>query len=46
MNISSINNNYKLEAGVNDAAIETLKLLLMQYGTEKIDKNYGRQWKK
>lgn len=38
MNISSINNNYKLEAGVNDAAVETLKLLLMQYGTEKIDK--------
>lgn len=38
MNISSINKNFKLEVGINDAAIETIKLLLMQYGTAEIDK--------
>lgn len=38
MNIYSINNDFKLKAGINDATIETIKLLLMQYGTANIDK--------
>lgn len=37
-NISKINKNFKRDAGINDATIETIKLLLMQYGVSEIDK--------